>query len=875
MKDSFGKLFRNNMAKTVHKAAKERKAKSISASASLQTLFVAAVAMVFSLQACMKQTLEEYGSTNGSNDISFICKESNSNSNGNEKDKETKTAPTTSLTQPVGLFAYKHHMPQLNSSATQIVHNHQIKPIGGGYWKSSDNLIWPNDANFVSFFAYYPYYESEPNISFNPTLPIITYSVPTDISKQIDLLSARSIPYFIYNKTKPIVSLMFNHALTAIQFKTGANLPSGITIKSISFKNIYFKGVHTLGTEGEDVWAVDQTHKRDFTLALNYASDGTAGKDITTPDNTFFLLPQALPSEAVLEVTMMINGQLKTLKKAINGKTWKQGEKIVYNLSSSKITQETFTLEAVTTGSANYDGSGNISYTVKSTKKDGFGQSSFVPWTMEFSTDNGNTWTTTKPDFITLTTQENNGDLTAKSYTATFAPQTKITEQSSSKILKARTILNDVDLAHRDVLGNEHHNGQTTANCYVIHNPGTYKFPAIYGNAMKNGQKNERAYKSSKQGQQYMLSPFINAYGQGITKPQIDGITNACLIWQDTKDLISEIKYENNYVSFAVKKETIHNGNAIIAVRDASNTILWSWHIWITEEDLTPVEITNHQNVNYNILPVNLGWCALGSSSTYCASREVKVRVKQAEGSNKTKEITFTQREHNVVVSSNGGNCTFYQWGRKDPMLPSNGFGNVDKKCYPGETQYAFVKDKMGTSGITEYIKFPHKFNINWEMDGQYSNLWSTDNDKTDANDDVVIKTVYDPSPVGFTLPASNAFTGFTTTGENVYNQPDLLNVKGNFNKGSYFYTKPDKQGGTIFFQATGWRSPGSASLGAVSSSGYYWVAGPYSKQHYWGTNTYSMRDGNYFYFFSRGIYPINNHRRAYGFAVRCAAEKQ
>ena len=142
MKHPFGKLFRNNMATTVHKAAQERKAKSISASASLQTLFVAAVAMVFSIQACMKNTLEEYGSTNGSNDISFICKENNgnskseSNSNGNDNGKETKTAPTTSLTQPVGLFAYKHNMPQLNSSATQIVHNHQIKPIGGGTGKA-------------------------------------------------------------------------------------------------------------------------------------------------------------------------------------------------------------------------------------------------------------------------------------------------------------------------------------------------------------------------------------------------------------------------------------------------------------------------------------------------------------------------------------------------------------------------------------------------------------------------------------------------------------------------------------------------------------------------------------------------------------------
>ncbi len=77
-------------------------------------------------------------------------------------------------------------------------------------------------------------------------------------------------------------------------------------------------------------------------------------------------------------------------------------------------------------------------------------------------------------------------------------------------------------------------------------------------------------------------------------------------------------------------------------------------------------------------------------------------------------------------------------------------------------------------------------------MDGQYYNLWSTDNDKTDANDDVVIKSVYDPSPVGYSLPAVNAFTGFTTTGHNIGNDstpltPEikiLLNVKDNWDKG-------------------------------------------------------------------------------------------
>ena len=73
-------------------------------------------------------------------------------------------------------------------------------------------------------------------------------------------------------------------------------------------------------------------------------------------------------------------------------------------------------------------------------------------------------------------------------------------------------------------------------------------------------------------------------------------------------------------------------------------------------------------------------------------------------------------------------------------------------------------------------------------MDGQYYNLWSTDNDKTEANDEVVIKSVYDPSPVGYSLPASNAFTGFTTTGQNegawnIPATPEQINAKQPFDK--------------------------------------------------------------------------------------------
>ena len=134
MKYSFDKIFKQSH----NKARKCRK------TSGAWNALLAATSMlaILSLQSCMKQTLEEYGSTNGSNDISFICKESNGNSNsesnnkGKENDKTTKTAPTTSLTAPIGLFAYKHSTPQMNAWVEQMINNHVITPIGGGTGKA-------------------------------------------------------------------------------------------------------------------------------------------------------------------------------------------------------------------------------------------------------------------------------------------------------------------------------------------------------------------------------------------------------------------------------------------------------------------------------------------------------------------------------------------------------------------------------------------------------------------------------------------------------------------------------------------------------------------------------------------------------------------
>ena len=209
-------------------------------------------------------------------------------------------------------------------------------------------------------------------------------------------------------------------------------------------------------------------------------------------------------------------------------------------------------------------------------------------------------------------------------------------------------------------------------------------------------------------------------------------------------------------------------------------------------------------------------------------------------------------------------------WGRKDPMLPGNGIGDTDKTCYPGSPEYKFKygSEGLNTADIKEYIRNPHKFNTKPEMDGRYYNLWSTDNDKTVPNDDVVIKSVYDPSPVGYSLPASNAFTGFTTTGGNIgdWSNPvtdEQINAKFPFYRGWYFYTAPNKKGILMFILAAGERVD-KGGLNVFFAHGGYWFAYPYSDAF-----------GHYLFFRGNVVNPCIGNWRNYGFTVRSAEERE
>ena len=126
---------------------------------------------------------------------------------------------------------------------------------------------------------------------------------------------------------------------------------------------------------------------------------------------------------------------------------------------------------------------------------------------------------------------------------------------------------------------------------------------------------------------------------------------------------------------------------------------------------------------------------------------------------------------------------------------------------------------------------------------------------------------MYDPSPVGYSLPASNAFTGFTTTGQNVGSHPipaipEQINAKQPFDKGWYFYTKPNKTGNTIFINVPGYRS--ADIIYSINAGCDYWLAGPGDS-----VNGFDLDLNKNF------IHPLVKHSRFWGFPVRSAEEKE
>lgn len=784
------------------------------------------------------------------------------------------------------------------------------------------------------FYAVYPESTNGSNgIKFTKpngtAAPSIEFTVNTDVRKQVDLMTACSgnVQYATRFQA-PITNLQFRHALTAIRFAVGQNLSFNKTIKDITLYNVLLKSKYTLSNKLDGTGAAwnhsGYNTRGKVTLSnVNYNTNENANSivrdrskynnsnetNLTKLDDnyTFYMIPQDLDNKVTAEVLFTDGSKITVPLKG----SWKAGTTRTYKLSE-KNSSWTYTITATDPNAVAYNAT-QANYKIESYREvNGTKQS--VAWkVVGYSVDNGNTWSTTKPSWLkSLSKEQGDGGTVDEQGTATLGTDIVDLVAERNKTLQNAAPLGTATAPYNLSNATGAAAVQNTANSYLISAPGHYMIPLVYGNAIKNGQTNSSAYQKGSEANN-TLKNFVDQEGYAITDPWIEktnnganrGIDLAWTIWSDEKDLVKLASNNglyraadgNLYIKFEVTKENIKSGNAVVAVRRSWQTqrqeqrqqgrkkvwvtvtethqqTLWSWHLWFAPKNaLDKITVTNKQGNKYDFTNEALGWKPTAWKGTsYSTPRTVKVKVEQTQGNNGVKQyavITITQKP---ATTSRTGYTTLYQWGRKD--------------AFPGTTATLAVNTINWNAGSEMYMQTilqnpqnyftaGYKGNVLDAATGfakyyTFYNLWSMNNTsayaENQANSQTVVKTIYDPSPVGFSVPANDAFTGFTENGLN----GGRMNVDGtdnaqtfNNNFGHNFWTNSSKTE-TIFFPAAGFREAGNGStLSNYSKFGDYWTATPNDNHN-----------GNVMGFDVNSVHPLYRNIRAFGFAVRPAAEK-
>ena len=761
--------------------------------------------------------------------------------------------------------------------------------------KSNGELYSPIRWSFAQpkarFFAVYPNVESYSKMTINNTdatsgSPSVDFEVNSDVTKQVDLMTACTgdVEYTTQFQ-HPTTNLDFRHALTGIRFAVGQNLSWNKTIDKVELRNAVMKSKYVLSKQFNGTGAAwDHSSDTRGNATLSGVSVSTSVSPNTTimgnaGDNyTFYMIPQQLTNKGVTAYVHCTDGTEITVP--LKGE-WKAGTTRTYKLSQTNSTWEYVLTPTDPSRAANYDETQSQAYGITSYREDpATHQQQAVAWkVVGYDANNDGTFSMAeKPVWLTsLSKTEGDGGTAADQGTATLTKNITDLLAKRNKELKDATALGSASAPY-DLSTKGGSVSRSTANSYVISAPGYYRIPLVYGNAIENGNDNPSSYRTSNTGT-YILSNFQDHAGNPITDPWIEktnsgannGVDGAEIVWADAANLVYSpaIKHDANndaFLGFEVKASDIQSGNAVVAVTKSdgvgSKTVLWSWHLWFAPKDaLDKIKVTNHQNVNYYFTKEALGWKpTLWRGSTI--ARTVKVKVEQTVANNGTKAYTVINITQNPGSQKKGA-TTLYQFGRKDA------FPGADIK------QGSITENAGNNMSIQNGIQNPGSFYTlgdSWSKTPpagySYNNLWSADNTVTGGvnvgNDNPIVKTIYDPCPVGFKMPANNAFTGFTADGQNL----STLKVDGTdngwtfyINSGHIFWTNGSKTA-TIYVPASGYRDRHDGSLNNVDNGGCYWSAVPSSQGQSCSLN-----------FYWKDVHPLSHNPRCLGFAALPVSE--
>ncbi|MBR3303094.1 MAG: hypothetical protein IKI67_02780 [Bacteroidales bacterium] len=471
------------------------------------------------------------------------------------------------------------------------------------------------------------------------------------------------------------------------------------------------------------------------------------------------------------------------------------------------------------------------------------------------------------------------------------------------------TISSPYDLSMYDIYGNARATAQpATANSYVVTSEGWYMFPLVYGNSIDygtglshstdiratvagGGNKQSYAPTSAANSGSY-LTPFINYAGLFISTPSImhdiaassaaaavkasatiDKL-NAVVVWEDndgtaptidagsvevlpwstisskTNSSLTDVPYIRFYVNSGAN---IRQGNAVIALRDGENRIMWSWHIWFTPIDLTTIPMNNKHGTIIDFMPVNLGYCddRTITKDEYNDYGTCWVKVFQSgREASTSKYFKITHRGDFSETTSGKGASPYYHWGRKDPFLPNSSTAYTTNKEWHSPAGYQIVSTTAPTTTLNFYqfastagfnmhhaIQNPyiHMYNANngsWyggPAANKQANLWDADA-TTYSQDSPVVKTIYDPCPPGFSVLRFYSFSSFIGDSyeSGVSKRYTDINVVGQTDDG--FYLTDNTKSAIIFFPNVGFRGHDNGMLmnhyGTIQTipQGAYWL---------------------------------------------------
>ena len=811
------------------------------------------------------------------------------------------TASTLGTFSSIGYRAASPTAAANPSTALLWFHNEKTNP--DGTLVNRYDWDWPVNV-YGRFYAVSPEATAANGITLSPSnyaqVPYVDFEVKSNVVDQVDLMTACSDEVHYEHGNDPTSNLKFTHALAAVKFSIGSNL-SPVIIKKIEVSGVKYKGHYELpnALNATGTWTSVNTATTTVTLdgismnAAEMPNTMLAGalNPATNPNNragrdayTFLMIPQILPNKSDVnhaKVTIYYEegGSTKHISFPLTGE-WKANTTSEYKLSQRNSSWGyTFTLadENKTYDYQGHETSSNIAFKVTSYRQSGTTQqpvawkiSKYEEWDYTLNGGTGG-WVdrgTTKPAWLGDITDHGNGGTAAAVGNTAVKPATVIEKLAAyNQVLKDATpkgtATNPYNLANPGGSGAKSHI-EETANCYLISAPGHYCIPLVYGNAIKNGKTNTKSYQTSNSGP-YILQHFKDHAGVDINNPWIEktnsgansGVDDAEVVWADEAGLVkfgaTKIVRDagnNAFVQFEVPADKIKNGNAVIAVKK-NGTIVWSWHLWFIHDDaLNTVTCTNFQDHKYKFTQETLGWKYTALKvSTYSAPRKVRMKVEQTVANGGVKQSAY------ITITQNPGNArqgysTLYQFGRKD-ALPG-----TDATAEGSFTQNG--GDNMSIQNGIQHPEVFYTYGSGWYGGYNQYNLWSMNNTTTGFNDNSVVKTIYDPCPAGFHMPASNAFTGFTTNGQNY----GPMNVSGAWDYGFNFNNKISSPDATVYFPASGSRNNIDGSLYNVGKFGFCWSAVPN------GAN-----NGCDLFLSSSIVSPKGDSFRSFGFAVRPVAE--